>query len=234
MPSEIAQTMANMLRKQVIDERIKLAAQAEQTRASKPKGAKKKAGGAGAKKAGGAHATAGAAKKSSKKAAPKRKLSAADKDIILTGIGDLEGGQLEKAIDIIKKDTGQGENDSGELELDIESLSDEALLKLYDIITKAFPWQLRADKDKGAPDQAPEPAPGPKSRSATKPKKNKPMSKSEQDRRIQQLAELRAQATRQNSGSQEPIELIRGQRCAAAERFRAASRKRGRGELEEE
>ena len=205
---EIAQTMANMLRKQVIDERIKLAAQAEQTRATKQKSSKKKANQGGGKKASGA-AAAGSAKKSSKKAAPKRKLSASDKDIIVNGIGDLEGGQLEKAIDIIKKDTGQGENDSGELELDIESLSDDALLKLYDIITKAFP-ALRTDKDKHAAEHATEPASASKSRSATKPKKNKPMSKSEQDRRIQQLAELRAQAARQNSGSQEPIESIEG------------------------
>ncbi|KAH8881195.1 hypothetical protein GQ53DRAFT_516532 [Thozetella sp. PMI_491] len=209
----VAETMTTLLRKQIVEERMRLASQAEQVKPAK-KPAKKKGGGGGGKKAaGGATATAGAKKGGNKKAAPKvRKLSPEEKDVVVTGIGDLEGNQLEKAIDIIKKDTGQGENDSGELELDIESLSDEALNKLYDIITKAFP-NMRVEKEKPVADlpvPLEQPQVGSKTKSATKPKKNKPMSKLEQERRIQQLNELRAQATRQGSGSQEPMDSIEG------------------------
>jgi bromodomain-containing factor 1 len=42
-----------------------------------------------------------------KKAASKKTLTAADKDSIASAINDLEGAQLDRAIDIIKRDTGQ-------------------------------------------------------------------------------------------------------------------------------
>lgn len=42
-----------------------------------------------------------------KKAAPKKTLTAADKDAIASAINDLDGAQLDRAIDIIKRDTGQ-------------------------------------------------------------------------------------------------------------------------------
>ena len=73
--------------------------------AKKPKAAKgKAAGGAGGRKAGGAGAQA---KKPAKKAAGKKNLTAADKDAIANAINDLDYPHLERAIDIIKQDTGQ-------------------------------------------------------------------------------------------------------------------------------
>ncbi len=93
------------------------------------------------------------------------------------------------------------------MELDIESLSQEALGKLYDLIHRAHP-HIRASLEK-KPDyssQAAAPEPEPKSRNPgpPKPKKNKPMNKHEQERKIEQLRELKAQLARQGSGSQEP------------------------------
>ncbi|KAK3304780.1 uncharacterized protein B0T15DRAFT_400428 [Chaetomium strumarium] len=210
---EISQSVVALLQKNMMQERAKLA-NLPAKKPSKPKPSKsKKAGGAGGitgKKA----AVAGAApKKSGTKKTAKKKIGQLEKDIVTDAIGNLEGQLLERAIDIIKKDTGQGENDAGELELDIEVLSDEALQKLYDIAIKAFP-NVRAEKERErygnqAAPAAPEPAAA-GARSGAKSKKNKPMSKSEQERRIQQLNELRAQAARQGSGSQEPLESIEG------------------------
>lgn len=42
-----------------------------------------------------------------KKSASKKTLTAADKDLIASAINDLDGDQLDRAIDIIKRDTGQ-------------------------------------------------------------------------------------------------------------------------------
>lgn len=101
------------------------------------------------------------------------------------------------------------ENDSGELELDLENLSTDALIKLYDISIKAFP-SLKAEKERNlaAPPTQQEVTPAkPKS---SKPKKNKPMTKAEQERRLQQLNDLKASIKNRGSGSQEPIESIEG------------------------
>ncbi|KAK4235443.1 hypothetical protein C8A03DRAFT_17820 [Achaetomium macrosporum] len=208
---EIAQSVVAMLQKQLMQERAKLA-NLPAKKPSKHKSSKsKKSGGGGitGKKA----AVAGAPpKKSGTKKTAKRIIGQLEKEVVTDAIGNLEGQPLEKAIDIIKKDTGQGENDAGELELDIEVLSEEALQKLYDIAIKAFP-HARAEKERehrGGFVAPPEPEPAIPAARASKSKKNKPMSKSEQERRIQQLNELRAQAARQGSGSQEPMESIEG------------------------
>lgn len=211
---EIAQSVVAMLQKNFMTERGKLNQLLAQ-KPSKPKASKpKKPLGGSSKKSSGGGASASDARPIKKsggtKKAPKRRIGALEKEVIAHGIAELEGQNLERAIEIIKKDTGQGENDSGELELDIEQLSEEALVKLYDLATKTFP-DLKTAKEKTFAAAAPvaEP-PAPKHKSATKSKKNKPMSKIEQERRIAQLNELRAQAGRQASGSQEPLESIEG------------------------
>lgn len=85
------------------------AAQAR-TKSDKPKkagkGGKAKAAGSGGRKSTGG---AGQGKKAggSKKAAAKKSLNAAEKDQIANAINDLDGNFLDRAIDIIKKDTGQ-------------------------------------------------------------------------------------------------------------------------------
>jgi bromodomain-containing factor 1 len=211
---EIAQSVVAMLQKQFMTERAKLAALPAK-KAGKPKPAKhKKAGGASALPA--KKATAGVSGAAAKKAGPKKpakkKIGPMEKEIIIDSLGNLDGEFLERAIDLIKKDTGQDENDAGELELDIEILSEDVLVKLYEIALKANPNAL-AEKQRqhglpAPPSSDPPAAARPKQPS--KSKKNKPMSKTEQERRIQQLNELRAQAVRQASGSQEPMESIEG------------------------
>jgi bromodomain-containing factor 1 len=96
------------------------------------------------------------------------------------------------------------ENDSGELELDIDQLSNDCLLKLWDLCKKALPGF-----GKGLP--APASSPAVNSGSAAKqassksgkPKKNKPMSAREQEDRIARLSRLRDLYT-EGKGGQEP------------------------------
>lgn len=220
---EISQSVVALLQKQLMAERSKLA-NMQPKKPAKAKTVKpKKAGGAAvpSKKVavgGGGAAAGGAFKKAGhvKKPAPKRKMSQAHKNAIAQALAELDGPALNRAIDVIKKDTGQGENDSGELELDIDVLTEEALQKLYDISVKAFP-NMRVESEKNAAAPAPAESPAPRSKPApAKAKKNKPMTKFEQERRIAQLNELRAQAGRQGSGSQEPMESIEGNGTAPA------------------
>ncbi|KAL2173443.1 uncharacterized protein P884DRAFT_303414 [Thermothelomyces heterothallicus CBS 202.75] len=210
---EIAQSVVAMLQKQLMGERAKLA-NLPAKKTGKPKPAKsKKAGGAGGlpgKKATAGPGSGAAKKSASKKAAPKKKLGQLERDVIIDSLGSLDGPLLERAIDLIKKDTGQGENDEGELELDIDIISEDALYKLFEIALKANPNALVEKQRQMGALAAPASEQPAKSRQLSKSKKNKPMSKSEQERRIQQLNELRAQAGRQASGSQEPMESIEG------------------------
>ncbi|OIW25758.1 Bromodomain-containing protein [Coniochaeta ligniaria NRRL 30616] len=230
---EVSQTMIAVLQKQVIQERQKLAeapppkknkkAQHPAAKAKRPSGAHKKAtaqaagssgGGAPGKKAG------GGPKK-------KRHMGSIEKEVIGAAIPELDGTLLERAIDIIKKDTNQNvrdmphasalsENDSGELELDIEALSQDALTKLYDLSIKNFP-NLRAEKEAEVAAAAPPPVPEPVSKPKTsKPKKNKPMGKAEQEARLRQLSDLKAAIKGRGSNSQEPIESIEGNGGASA------------------
>ena len=79
------------------------------------------------------------------------------------------------------------ENDSGELELDIDMLSNDCLVKLWQLCKKVLP---NFGKDKSA--VASSPAVGaPKPPKSSKPKKNKPMSAREQEQRIAELKNLR-------------------------------------------
>ncbi|KAK0736525.1 hypothetical protein B0T21DRAFT_411700 [Apiosordaria backusii] len=243
---DISHSIIGTLQKQLIRERNnlkELTAAAKPVKSSKPAKSKKahQHAGAAAKKAGpaggasgGSHHLAGAVKKGPKRPPPKKKITEAEKAVITEHLSELDGPPLERAIDLIKRDTGQGENESGELELDIESVSDEALVKLYDIIIKVHP-HLKVEREKKVVDKTygqavdhhhsnsnakSKSSAGP---SASKSKKNKPMSKSEQERRIQQLNELRAQASRNASGSQEPMESIEGTGRASAEPPMAAN-----------
>lgn len=87
------------------------------------------------------------------------------------------------------------ENNDGELELDIDQLSNDALLKLWELCKKVLPG---FGKDSSAaavssPEvtRAPAPKPSKSSSTSAKPKKNKPMSAREQEERIAQLRGLR-------------------------------------------
>lgn len=93
------------------------------------------------------------------------------------------------------------------MELDIDSLTVDALGKLYDLINKAHPHirQALAKKPEYSSAVSSDPEPKAKPGGLPKAKKNKPMNKHEQERKIEQLRELKAQLQRHGSGSQEPI-----------------------------
>lgn len=102
------------------------------------------------------------------------------------------------------------ENDEGEMELDIDSLTGDALAKLYDLINKAHPTirqnLARKPEYSSAISSEPEAKARPGGLPPPKSKKNKPMSKHEQLAKIEQLRELKAQLQPRNgSGSQEPM-----------------------------
>ncbi|KAF5662473.1 bromodomain-containing protein [Fusarium heterosporum] len=134
-----------------------------------------------------------AKKPSGTKKAAKKTLTAADKDAIASAINDLDGAQLDRAIDIIKRDTGQNENTDGELELDIDQLSNEALLKLWELCKKVLPGFGKDANVVSSPEasRAAPPKHSKTSSTSAKPKKNKPMSAREQEERIAQLRGLR-------------------------------------------
>ncbi|KAF4121979.1 bromodomain-containing factor 1 [Geosmithia morbida] len=155
-------------------------------------------GGSGASRKPGGAAAGSSTKKATGGGGQKKKknLSATDKDNIANAINDLEYPHLDKAIDIIKRDTGQMESEDGELELDIDQLSHEALLKLWDLCKKVLPGFGKDPAAAAAAANSPEATRGggPSSKqpkTAARPKKNKPMSAQEQEARIAQLREIR-------------------------------------------
>lgn len=91
------------------------------------------------------------------------------------------------------------------MELDIDALSMDALRKLYDLIHKSNPSIRTALEKKPEFSHVVEAEPKSKSGAPAKAKKNKPMNKHEQERKIEQLRELKAQLQRHGSGSQEPL-----------------------------
>ncbi|KAF9878146.1 transcription regulator bdf1 [Colletotrichum karsti] len=150
-------------------------ASAAPTKKSAPAAPPKKSGGGGSKKA------------------KLRNMTQPEKDAIANAINDLESPHIERAIDIIKKDTGQSENSSGELELEIDQLTNEALHKLWDLCKKALPTFAQGIAP--APSaREPSPvhsAPAKGAAKSSKPKKNKPMNAIEQEARIAELERLR-------------------------------------------
>lgn len=74
------------------------------------------------------------------------------------------------------------------MELDIDQLSNDALLKLWDLCKKVLPGFA---KDSAGPTAAESKPPKQPKTTAGKPKKNKPMSAQEQEARIAQLTALR-------------------------------------------
>ncbi|KAL1850364.1 transcription initiation at TATA-containing promoter protein [Diaporthe australafricana] len=195
------------------DEIIKRRAEVNSAQSKKPsqassKPSKKKASGGnsgGSKKAAG---NAGPPKKNSggpSKKPAKKRLTDEEKEIVSDAIGRLDGNSLTKAIDIIKKDTNLTETDDDELELDMEQLSDEALVKLFDLVLKAFPT-YKDQLKKSEP--APTPAQNSNASKSAAKKKNKPMGKAEQERKLEQLKALKDSYKRPGSGSQEPVPSI--------------------------
>lgn len=186
---KIQKTIVDMLQDGLIDAVKK--AKAAKLKRDKSKNSGKGGRAKAPRKSGGGPSQPKKSGGSKKAAAAKKGLTAAEKDQVASAINDLDHPHLQRAIDIIKKDTGQNENNDGELELDIDQLSHDALYKLWDLCRKALPSFGKdstvvpdepADVNRGAPaKQAP--------KTATK-RKNKPMSAQEQDARIAQLKEV--------------------------------------------
>ncbi|KAK1585736.1 uncharacterized protein LY79DRAFT_518175 [Colletotrichum navitas] len=202
---DLQQSLISTIRSRILQEKQNLVTQkpAKAAKAKPPKPAKQKASGAPSKKAAAAPGPKKAGGGASKK--PKqRNMTQPEKDAIANAINDLESPHIERAIDIIKKDTGQSENSSGELELEIDQLTNEALHKLWDLCKKALP--TFANGLPSAPAREPSPvnsAPAKSSGKPTKPKKNKPMNAQEQEARIAELERLRNMYDGNPKGDQE-------------------------------
>ncbi|KAB8288198.1 hypothetical protein EYC80_010203 [Monilinia laxa] len=161
--------------------------------------------------------------KPSKKAAPTKKSTAGptkksggvrrdrymgtvEKEIIAAGIGLLPDQISTEMMELIKLDQpGMVIEEDGTMELEIESITPQLLWKIYDAIHEHLP-QIEANVRASLQDKKEEP------RVAQKPaqkKKNKPMSKVEQERKIALLKEKVQDFSRgAGSTSQEPIESV--------------------------
>ncbi|KAH9227341.1 hypothetical protein K456DRAFT_927426 [Colletotrichum gloeosporioides 23] len=192
---DLQQSVIATIRQRILQEKQSLPAQkpVKGAKAKPPKPSKPKASGAPSKKA----APAAPHKKSGGGAPKKpkqRSMTQPEKDAIANAINDLESPHIERAIDIIKKDTGQSENSSGELELEIDQLTNEALHKLWDLCKKALPTfgsglaPAAASAREASPVNS---APAKGASKSSKPKKNKPMNAQEQEARIAELERLR-------------------------------------------
>ncbi|KAK5631423.1 hypothetical protein RRF57_007137 [Xylaria bambusicola] len=211
---EVQQSMVAVLQRKLVEERTKFLSE-RKPKKKKGGNSKSKSKSTGNNSVGGSKRMSGSVSTSKKQiggnkkpvAPKKRSIGALEKAVIAEGINELDGNTLTKAVEIIKRDTGQNENDDGEMELDIDSLTPDALGKLYDLINKAHPniRQSLAKKPEYSKDLNTESEPKAKPGGMPKAKKNKPMNKHEQERKIEQLRELKAQLQRHGSGSQEPI-----------------------------
>ncbi|KAL9113277.1 MAG: hypothetical protein Q9227_002612 [Pyrenula ochraceoflavens] len=105
-----------------------------------------------------------------------------EKQYISTGISSLNDAQMMDALRIIQNNVPRLKDvDESEIELDIDELPNGVLLKLLNFLKKHIP--------QAPPEPPSEPTYMPKTTSAapSRPKKNKPMSKHEQEARIAEL-----------------------------------------------
>ncbi|KAJ5972370.1 uncharacterized protein N7479_002288 [Penicillium vulpinum] len=119
--------------------------------------------------------------KSSKSSQPgkTRAITYNEKQIISNGISSLPDKRMQQALQIIQNNVPQLKGtDEAEIELDIDELPNNVLLKLLNFVKKHVP-NLMDDEDE---DEVPTSSVAP-----PKPKKNKPMSKFEQEAQINML-----------------------------------------------
>ncbi|KUI73758.1 Bromodomain-containing factor 1 [Cytospora mali] len=213
-PDPTAIDISRGIIKHLQDEMVKKRSELNALREKKPsqaKPSKKKASGSAASAPKKSSGNAGGPSKkptATVKKPTKKKLSDEEKEIVSDAISRLEGQSLTRAIEIIKRDTNLTEGEDDELELDMEMLSDDALLKLFDLVLKAFPhYRDQLKKHEPAPAPAHAPA-GSNSAAKAAKKKNKPMGKAEQERKLEQLKALKNSYKRPGSGSQEPVPSI--------------------------
>lgn len=124
------------------------------------------------------------APKKPKKPAKTRHISHAEKEIISQGIASLDDKSMQTVITWIRADVdGLAEVEDNELELDIDAVSNACLLRLFELVTTKIPGIADHLIEPAEPVYQPVPVAKPK-------KKNKPMGKSEQERKIAQLQQV--------------------------------------------
>ncbi|RDW62869.1 hypothetical protein BP5796_11171 [Coleophoma crateriformis] len=125
-----------------------------------------------------------------------------EKEIVSAGIGLLPESTQDRVLQIIQGDAPDAKaDDDGSLELDIESLTEASLWEIYGMIEKHLPGTVKTIRDQKDAERI-------KARGPTQPKqkkKNKPMSKNEQERKIEHLKNAVQELERHGSGSQEPV-----------------------------
>ncbi|TAQ90092.1 hypothetical protein B7494_g1601 [Chlorociboria aeruginascens] len=188
---ELQQSTVDYLQKKVNDEAAALPSK------NKPKKTKAKA----PKKAPAPkkHALPGLAHP--KKSNREKYMGTLEKEVISAGLTALPDDVAAHVLALIKEDQPDIDvAEDGTLELDIDVVSPPALWKIYELIMKYAP---EVDKDvRKALQERDNP------RALAKPsqkKKNKPMSKGEQERKIEHLKNSVQAFERQDSGSQEPV-----------------------------
>ncbi|ESZ92882.1 hypothetical protein SBOR_6745 [Sclerotinia borealis F-4128] len=153
-------------------------------------------------------ATAGPPRKSGG-ARREKYMGSLEKEVISAGIGGLPEHCLTEITAMIQQDQPETIlEDDGTMELDIESVATHILWKIYEAIHQHLPDVVASVRD-AHQDKKEEP------RVAAKPaqkKKNKPMSKTEQERKIAMLKEKVQEFSRPpGSASQEPIDSVEQQ-----------------------
>ncbi|SPO05112.1 uncharacterized protein DNG_07797 [Cephalotrichum gorgonifer] len=192
---KLQSTVLSTVQQSLLAEKQKLASlkteKPAKAKSGKPvKGKSGGGGGAGGRKAGAPGAKkAGGAKKAPKK---ERVLGPTERNIIAGALSDPAFPSIDNAIYIIKEDTGQLENDSGELELDMEQLSPVAIQKLWDLCSRVIPGFGRGEGNAAGGEEDDSPV-AERSGITKQRKKNKPMNAREQEERINRLTRIQEQ-----------------------------------------
>ncbi|KAH8687708.1 hypothetical protein BGZ60DRAFT_522358 [Tricladium varicosporioides] len=130
-----------------------------------------------------------------------RYLGTLEKEVISAGLTSLPDNVASDVLDMIKADQPSVDiGDDGTLELDIDQVSTPTLWRIHGLIMHHAPEVDAQVRKQFAERETP--------RALAKPpakKKNKPMSKTEQERKISQLTANLDNFARQASGSQEPV-----------------------------
>ncbi|CAG8015747.1 unnamed protein product [Penicillium olsonii] len=116
-------------------------------------------------------------KSKSSKSGKERAITYNEKQIISNGISSLPDKKMQQALQIIQSNVPQLKGtDEAEIELDIDELPNDVLLLLLNFVKKNVPHLMDDEEDAPTSSVAP-----------PKPKKNKPMSKFEQEAQINML-----------------------------------------------
>ncbi|OQE25061.1 hypothetical protein PENSTE_c006G02585 [Penicillium steckii] len=191
--SELQRKIAEMSRQvEMITQKKKKTPPTSKKSGSKAKPAKKESKKTSSKKE----------KKPSKAAKPEkaRFVTYNEKQIISNGISALPDKKMQQALQIIQSNVPHLKNTAeAEIELDIDELPNDVLLMLLKFVKKNAPNVVDDEDD----------APGNPHVSAAKPKKNKPMSKFEQEAQINMLESNLSQfAGGGGGGSPEPMPSV--------------------------